>query len=68
MKLLFAIDNNTFVLQQSVIQTNFMIEMVKYESTLTEDTEINDTPIIDQTKLKPRPKIKALIDGKEVWV
>lgn len=43
-------------------------EIVRYVSTLSEDTVINDTPMIDQTTSKPRPKIRAIIDGKEVWM
>lgn len=43
-------------------------EIVYFMSSPNVDKEINQAPMIDKTTSKPRPKIRAFINGKEVWV
>lgn len=43
-------------------------EIVQFMSTLIEDKEINSNLIMNKTTSKLRPKIRAFVNGKEVWV
>ena len=43
-------------------------EIVQFMSTLIEDKEMNSNLIIKKTTAKLRPKIRAFINGKEVWI
>ena len=43
-------------------------EIIQFMSTFIEDKEINANLIMNKTTSKLRPKIRAFINGKEVWI